>query len=286
MKKIVLAFILFMIPMMTFALVQQSPSYYVTDDADVVKEETENYIIEYSNFLARSRGVRYYVVTVSSLEGYDIDTYVDLVYQSFGMGKKGVLLFLSQSDGMVKVVFGPRVSSIMTEEEMNQTIDEYFLPYLSAGNWDKGVKNGYIAFYKKICEYYHIDSSIMELESGNSIFIKYQYPILAGMLVASMFVSYYLCSFFYRSKRKKQFYHYFLFFLTCFINVALLALAYFMNPWMILLVLGCEVLAATSVFGNSSHESLDDAFRKIKRDEMRKKKQKNNYKVQKRKVKK
>ena len=82
MKKLIYFIILFLmiIPLNTLGLVRQSDEIYVTDSAQILNNETEDYIVTYSEFLKENKNIDYYVVTVKSLEGISLEEYTDYVF--------------------------------------------------------------------------------------------------------------------------------------------------------------------------------------------------------------
>ena len=156
MKKLICFFFLFlwMIPIFTEAIVEPSNTLYVTDQANVLTTETKDYIIQYSDFLSKSYQIHYYVVTVNSLEGYDLDTYAEMVFSSFQVGRNGLLIFFAKNDRRIKVVVGQELGLLLDNDTIQEGIDSYFMPYFKNDDWNHGIRNGYSAFYKMICNYY------------------------------------------------------------------------------------------------------------------------------------
>ena len=285
MKKILFLMIaIFMIPISCFAIVSISNNSFVTDEADILKEETENYMIRYSNFIFAKKKVRYYVVTVSSLEGYTLADYSNYLFQSLHIGKKGALILFSKQERVVQVTFGDELGKCIEEEEIEDYIHRYFMPYFQNSEWNKGMKNGYISFYKRICDYYHIDSSVMELVDGNALLIKYRYPILMALLLLGMGFCYMFSNFFQKiyKHKKKSFTDYILFSITIFTNILLLIGGYLMEPWFLLILLGVEAFALLTIL-DTSNMSLEDAFKKIRMDEYEREKRKKKKKMMNRK---
>jgi len=290
MKKrfIIFLFLIYFIPSMVFALVTPSNLLYVTDEADILETETEEFIVKYSDFLQQKKKIRYYVVTIPSLENYELETYINYVTKNFSMGDKSVLIFFTKEEKTIQVVLGPDLSHIMKEEEIENYIKEYSMPYFQNGEWDKGIKNGYTAFYKRICTYYQIDASSMELSSGKEFTTKYRYPLIIGLVFVGMMLGYNLCTFFKKLFRRKisSSFDIILFSVTILCNITLLAFAYYIEPWILVVILAVEFLAISSVFSNSSNMTLEEALRKVRMEERKKEKRQRKRKKTRKKVKK
>ena len=81
------------------AIVSPTNEFYVNDYANVLSENTKNYILENSVKLYDKTGAQIVVVTVKSMDGLAIEDYANGLFNKFGIGnkdKKKVLL--SQSD--------------------------------------------------------------------------------------------------------------------------------------------------------------------------------------------
>lgn len=278
MKKVLFLIIFYLIflPIVTLALVEKSSLIYVTDEAKLLTDDTKNYIIDYSDFLYQTEKIQYYVVTVPSLEGYNLDSYIDFIEESFPLSKKSILIFFSKEERQIQVVLGKELSPIMEEEEIVEYVNTYFMPYFKNGEWDKGFQNGYNAFYKKVCTYYNIDASSMELHSGNELMIKYKYPLLMFLIFLSLFFISVFCNFFKKSYKKKKYFFidYLKFSGTLFLNIMLLMVVYIIEPWMIAILLAIEILGVVVVFTDYPSETLEEALEKVNADTEKKKKAK------------
>ena len=278
MKKYIFTLLicLWIIPIIGNALVKPSNTLYVTDEAKVLKNDTEEYMIKYSDFLSQEKKVHYYVVTVPTLEKYSIEDYADYVFKSFNMGSNGALIFFSKEDNAIQVVLGSKLLNIMTDQELDDYINQYFISYFKNMEWDKGLKNGYVALYKKICDYYQIDASKMSLEDGNSYLVKYRFPILTGLIFLGMLLGYTLCNFFKRIylRKLKKFIEFASFGIVFVLNIVLLIFSYYFEPWSLIMVLLVEFFTMITIFDTSKNMSLEEAFARIKRDESRKRKKK------------
>lgn len=258
------------IPISCFALVQPSKVLYVTDDAEVLKKETEDYIVLYSDYLNRTEKIHYYVVTVQNLEKSDLDTYANFVYDSFDIGENGLLVFFTKEERMIKVIVGEEVSLFIDSDDINRVIQDYFMPFFKNDDWDDGIKNGYSAFYKMICDYYDIDSSPMQVDDGSDIIVKYRYPLIAFLTFLGSLTCYVFCRNMKRGRRKKGFKHFFVFGFCVLVNILLILAGYYVEPVSIILILGSEFIMYSSFFNKNSSMTLSEAARQYEIDHRRK----------------
>ena len=87
-EKIVTIFtILFLLVILTaptsFAIVSQSPEFFVNDTANILSAETKEYIINMNKDLENQVGAQIVVVTVKSLDGLSVEDYALKLARSY-----------------------------------------------------------------------------------------------------------------------------------------------------------------------------------------------------------
>jgi len=136
------------------AIVSPTHNFYVNDYANILSEETEQYIINKSIQLNNIDGTQIVVVTVPNLEGIALETYATQLFRNFGIGDKeknnGLLLLLALEERLFRVEVGYGLEGILPDGKTGRFQDEYIIPYLKNNNWNEGIKNGYDAFYSEI----------------------------------------------------------------------------------------------------------------------------------------
>lgn len=168
-KKILITFIALVTLLSTInvnALVEPTPEFYINDYANILSEETENYILNKSVALEKATSAQVVVVTVPNLEGQTIEEYATDLFRSYGIGNaeenNGLLLLLALEEREFRVEVGYGLEGVLPDGLTGRYQDQYIIPYLSENRWDEGIKNGYNAFVQKICEYYEITN--LEIE--------------------------------------------------------------------------------------------------------------------------
>ena len=256
---LILVFILLLCPFNIKALVTQSSDIYVTDNANVLKDETKDYIVTYSDFLKDKEKIDYYVVTLKSLEGINLEEYTDYIYDSFNMNEKGLLIVLSKSDRQLRIKTGTKLSKIIPDDVIEEYINSYFMPYLKDEDWNSGIKNGYSSFYKLLCNYYEIDSSPMTVYNGLSFINKYKYPIFMIILFICSFLSNKLGTYYFNTKKGKitpTFKTDFISILGILLNLYLLLIIYYLLPLGVIVVIGFEVINIIGLKENFQEEKI------------------------------
>ncbi|MBQ7136358.1 MAG: TPM domain-containing protein [Bacilli bacterium] len=139
----------------------QTLKFYVNDAANILSTETENYIIEKSTELNKVDGTQIVVVTVPNLGGYSIEEYANTLFNYWGIGdsekNNGLLLLLALQEREFRVEVGDGLGGILPDAKTGRFQDEYIIPHLKNNEWDKGVKNGYNAFYAEIVKLNNLD---------------------------------------------------------------------------------------------------------------------------------
>ena len=263
MKKLIYFIILFLmiIPLNTLGLVRQSDEIYVTDSAQILNNETEDYIVTYSEFLKENKNIDYYVVTVKSLEGISLEEYTDYVFDSFNMNDLGLLIVISHDDRSIRIKAGSELSKVIESSTIDNYIDSYFMPYLKNDDWNTGIKNGYSSFYKLLCNIFKIDSSTMTVYNGKSFINNYRYTIFIVILWICIFISGFLAKKIVNIKKgieKVSTIKDFLIAISIIINIYLLYFCYLLIPLSVFIVLGFECVIIYNILDQNNFFSRKD----------------------------
>lgn len=89
------------------------------------------------------------VVTLSSLQGYDIRNFGYLLGRHWGIGQEGrnngVLLIVAPGERKVAIEVGYGLEGLMTDARSKRIIEEIILPDFRAGRMSDGIRNGALA---------------------------------------------------------------------------------------------------------------------------------------------
>ncbi len=269
---LILFIVLLLIPLNVFSLVEKSVNEYITDQGQLLSDETEEYIYNNSKYLDDIIHLDYYVVTVDNLSNLEIEEYADKLYRKFNLREKGILILISKDDRKMRVKVGEELSDVVYPQIIDEYINNFFMTSFKNGNWDEGIKNGYSAFYKLLCNYYDIDSSDVEVYRDNFI-TKYQTYIIIIIIWIIMIIGYIFSEYFYRlflNKISKNVNMDTAIFGVClFISMLLLNLTYLIMPKAVIIVLLFELVA---IFSNILNHSSNMKKRNINKKRVLKKK--------------
>lgn len=169
MKKYIYYLIIFLfllLPSKGFAIVSPTSNFYINDYANILSNETEEYIFNKSVELNNVDGTQIVVVTVPNLEGNSLEEYANELFNSWGIGSKkknnGLLLLLALEEREFRVEVGEGLEGILPDGKTGRFQDDYIIPHLRNNDWNTGIKNGYDAFYSEI-----VKMNNLELDYNN-----------------------------------------------------------------------------------------------------------------------
>lgn len=257
--KILLLTLLFLIPFQTNAIVEKGDQIFVTDEADLLSEESEEYLISYSEFLYKQKKIDYYVVTVKNLENLEIEEYSEQLFSNFHISDRGILILLSEEDREIRIQRGEEIENLLSTDSLDNYIENYFIPYMQQGKWDYGLINGYSAIYKDICEKYGIDASSMEVVEDVDFLTKYGNIFLFIMVWLVVFFASRIAKVYKKMKRKEK--------ITdgeiievaiiLLLNIFLLSFSYILKPINILLLFLLEAVMFYSSTATTEKKKIE-----------------------------
>ena len=261
MKKILYLFLLviFIIPFSVKAVVPQSEYLYITDQAELLTNETADYIIEVSTFLYQKKKIQYVVLTTDSLDGMEASDYCDEVFKEYELGKRGLLILIDSSDAIIRVQIGSELAQYFTESDITDYINTYFAPYIQRNEWDKGIKNGYNAFLKVICDVYDLDASEVFVEDDVDFITKYLELFIGILMVATIFISKLEVDFYnkiFRAKRTEDSnMDSIIFAVLIALNALILGIAYYLRNYMCGLMFVAQIVIIYSLLNRGIKEA-------------------------------
>lgn len=160
-KSIIIFIFLILISTKVMAMVTPTNDFYVNDYANLLNEETKEYIISTNKSLCSQTGAQIVVVTVPSLDGDSLEDYATTLFRNFGIGDKnknnGVLLLLALEERKFRVEVGYGLEGVLPDGKTGRIQDEYIIPYLKQNNWNDGIKNGYNAILEVVAKEYNVE---------------------------------------------------------------------------------------------------------------------------------
>ena len=143
------------------AVSRPSENLYVNDFANVLNDETKNYITAQGRTLAEKSKAQVVVLTVKNLEGKTIEDYAINVFREWGIGDKdknnGVLLLLSIEDRKVKIEVGYGLEGAINDGKAGRILDQYGVQYFKNSDWNMGVYKVYSSLIEEVYKEYSLE---------------------------------------------------------------------------------------------------------------------------------
>ncbi len=163
MKRIcsfVLCLLLFPI-MMVSALEEPTDLFYVADYANVIQDDTEQWILGHSAMLEEETDAQIVVVTVQTLnQRNEIDYALDLL-RNWGVGDaekdNGVVILLATEDRRVGVSVGYGLEGALNDAKVGRLIDTYAIPSFSENDFNTGISWLYEAILAEVYKEYGLE---------------------------------------------------------------------------------------------------------------------------------
>lgn len=156
---LILILIIFLTPL-AFGLPSASYDFYVYDEAHILDDYTENYIIAINNELSQKTGAQVVIATINSLDNMDINTYATALFKKWEIGSKkydnGLLLLIVPSENELWIEVGYGLEGALTAGRTKRIINENILPSFSENNYDEGVLLG----FEEILNYIEVEYDI------------------------------------------------------------------------------------------------------------------------------
>ena len=158
------ALVLTALPALAAPKVQVDTTNAVADHADILSDETEQYVNDVSIKLSDACGAQIGVYTLDELlgsttmEGFAYD-----VFNAWGLGSddldNGVLLLLAPNEadgGDYYIMRGDGLESQLSFSTLGSLLDEYMEPYWVNGDYDTGTQKTVQALANRLCSIYGV----------------------------------------------------------------------------------------------------------------------------------
>ena len=167
----------------TEEITYDADEYFLYDDADLLTDSEETALTEKLKEVSHAANAQIVVATIASMDGGDIDSFVDYLYDSMGFGygenHDGVLLLVCMdpreyrilSNGYAGVAIGP---------DQIDTLCDFMETYLPNGHYVAAF-NSFADQCGEFLEYYQMGSPF---KVGKNLAISLIIGIIAGLIVA------------------------------------------------------------------------------------------------------
>lgn len=136
-------------------------SIYVQDYAKVLSAETKQKLNRVGSEVAEKTKAQIVVVTVQELDDTPIDVYGLELLRQWGIGDKtlnnGVLLLIDIKGRQSRIETGYGLEGALPDGKTGQIQDEYMIPYVKDGDYNRGIENTYLALAQVVMAEYQVN---------------------------------------------------------------------------------------------------------------------------------
>ena len=157
-------FTLFSLVFTSFAVsLPKAPAdVYVLDNANVLSQSTEQYLIEKGNALFAVSGAQIVTVTVTDSGYSDMEQFAYDVFNEWGIGSSelnnGVLLAMEPSSGRIWCTVGAGLERELSSGILTEILENRVYPWYDSGDCDLAARNFFDEIYTRLENYYGVDA--------------------------------------------------------------------------------------------------------------------------------
>ena len=156
---------------------------FLYDEADLLTDAEEASLVEKLKEVSHARDAQIVVVTLVSMDGGDIDEFVDYLYDSMGFGygenHDGVLLLVCMDPREYRILSNGYAGTAIGPDQID-TLCDFMETYLPNGHYATAF-HSFADQSDEFLEYYQMGSPF---KAGKSLAISLIIGILAGVIVA------------------------------------------------------------------------------------------------------
>lgn len=160
----------------------------VVDQAQLLSPQTEAALTEKLAALERDTSDQLVVVTVDSLQDYEIEDYGYRLGRAWSLGQKdkdnGALLIIAPNERKIRIEVGYGLEPILTDALSSQIIQSRILPAFREGDFERGVVDGVGA----VDEQLRLDPAEAQARAAAAAEAKPEAPVGAILIVGVIFL--------------------------------------------------------------------------------------------------
>ncbi len=177
------------------AMPEPTSSFYINDFANVLDQDTEDYILNNSKVLNEKTSAQVVVTTVQSLENMDVNDYATNLFRKWGIGDKdksnGLLILLAPNERKVRIEVGYGLEGKINDAKAGRFLDEYAVPYFKNDNWNQGIKTLYSALISEVYSEYNMEmpedvSNV--ISNHNETYESSQVGTITGFIIIALMI--------------------------------------------------------------------------------------------------
>lgn len=160
----------------------------VVDEARLLSEVKEAEITTKLEALEAATGDQLVVVTVNSLQDYEIEDYGYQLGRAWGIGAaesdSGVLLIVAPNERKVRIEVGYGLEPVLTDALSNQIIQSDILPPFREGGYERGITAGVDAIDTQL----RLDPEEAQARAAAAEPTGSELPVMPAIIIAAIFI--------------------------------------------------------------------------------------------------
>lgn len=142
-------------------LPEPSRYFYVYDEANIIDNYLEDYIINTNEQLYSQTGAQIVVATLNSLNGNSEQEIAVQLFRKWGIGSKeknnGVLMLIAPNEKALWIEIGYGLEGPLPDGKVGEIRDKQILPYFKENDYNTGILKGFDAILTEISKEYNIE---------------------------------------------------------------------------------------------------------------------------------
>lgn len=144
-----------------FKLPEPSYSFYVYDEANIIDNQVEEYIIETNKELYKKTGAQIVVANIMDLKGIDIRQYANELFEKWEIGSReydnGLLILVAPEDREIWIEVGYGLEGALPDSKIGNILDASILPFFGEENYSEGILSGFNEIINEVEKEYEIE---------------------------------------------------------------------------------------------------------------------------------
>lgn len=134
--------------------------FYVYDEANLLDDEAEEYIIKTNEELYKKTGAQIVVASLNSLEGEDIKLVALKMFEEWGIGSReydnGLLMLIAPNEKEIWIEVGYGLEGPLPDSKVGRIIEDSIIPHFKENNYQEGIISGFNEIIQEVEEEYGI----------------------------------------------------------------------------------------------------------------------------------
>lgn len=153
-------------------LPEPSKEFYVYDEANIIDNHLENYIININQQLYSQTGSQIVVASLKSLDGNSEQEVAVRLFRKWGIGNKeknnGILMLIAPNEKRLWIEIGYGLEGALPDGKVGEIRDKHIFPYFKEEDYNTGILKGFDAILFEVAKEYNIENNFQSSNFQNN----------------------------------------------------------------------------------------------------------------------